>query len=261
MSKNTPIRLVMFDMAGTTVRDNNEVLLCFSQACQQEGLITDEKRLNALMGVSKLEVFNILWREALGEGIQQQIIETQAQHSFLAFRKILEHYYRSNPVVPTDGALEVFEWLRQKDIKVALNTGFYRIVTNIILNKLGWLAGLDSQYVGGVGTIIDFSIASDEVPQGRPEPYMIQKAMGVFGITDPKQVVKVGDTPVDLAEGRNAGCAASLGVVNGTHSRAELEVLDNDGLLGSISELPDWLEHHLMISSNTYHTRPEGYPQ
>jgi len=231
----------MFDMAGTTVRDNDEVLHCFAEACRQEGLITDKKRLNALMGVSKLEVFQILWREALGEEIQTQVIETQAHQSFLSFRKILEDYYQSNPVVPTEGALEVFEWLRSREIKVALNTGFYRVVTNIILNKLGWLAGLDSQYIGGVGTIIDFSIASDEVPLGRPEPYMIQKAMSMFGITDPKQVVKIGDTPVDLAEGRKAGCAASLAVVNGTHSRAELEVLDNDGLLESIRELPDWL--------------------
>ena len=241
MSTNLPIRLVMFDMAGTTVRDNNEVLLCFSEACKQVGLTTDDKRLNALMGVSKLEVFQILWREVLGEAVQPSIIETKASQSFITFRKILEDYYRSHPVAPTEGALEVFEWLRQRDIKVALNTGFYRIVTNIILNKLGWLAGLNPQYVGGSGTIIDFSVASDEVPLGRPEPFMIQKAMSKFDISDPKQVVKIGDTPVDLAEGRNAGCAASLAVVNGTHSRAELEVLDNDGLLGSIQELPDWL--------------------
>ena len=177
----------------------------------------------------------------------QKIIETQSAQCFQSFREILEEYYHRNPVVPTDGALEVFEWLRQRDIKVALNTGFYRIVTNIILNKLGWLAGLNAEYVGGVGSIIDFSIASDEVPLGRPEPFMIRKAMSVFGITDPKAVVKLGDTPVDLAEGRNAGCAASLAVVNGTHSRAELEVLDNDGLLLSIRELPAWLEQQGLV--------------
>jgi phosphonatase-like hydrolase len=247
MLKNTPIKLVMFDMAGTTVQDNDEVLFCFAAACKQEGLLVEDKRLNALMGVSKLEVFQILWSEVLGKEIQQQIIETKAQHSFLAFCEILEDYYRSQPVIPTEGTLEVFEWLRHRDIKVALNTGFYRLVTDIILNKLGWLAGLDAQYVGGSGSIIDFSIASDEVPKGRPEPYMIQKAMDVFGIQDPKQVVKIGDTPVDLAEGRKAGCAASLAVVNGTHSRSALEVLVHDGLLGSIRELPEWLEKHGLV--------------
>jgi phosphonatase-like hydrolase len=228
----------MFDMAGTTVRDNNEVLHCFAKACRKEGIMASEKRLNALMGVSKLEVFQLLWREQLGEKIADDTIAEKSKHSFHAFRHILEDYYHAQPVQPTTGALETFDWLQSHDIKIALNTGFYRGVTDIILNKLGWMAGLDANYIGGIGSIINFSITSDEVPQGRPTPYMIQKAMSVFGISDPKQVVKVGDTPVDLLEGRNAGCALSLAVTNGTHSRQELEVLDNDGLLESLLQLP-----------------------
>lgn len=231
----------MFDMAGTTVRDNDEVLYCFAKACRQEGIEASESRLNALMGVSKLEVFHLLWREQLGENTADALLNEKSQQSFLAFRSILEEYYHTHAVLPTEGALEVFDWLRGHDIKIALNTGFYRGVTNIILNKLGWLAGLDDRYVGGIGSIINFSITSDEVPQGRPTPFMIQKAMSVFNISDPKQVVKVGDTPVDLAEGRNAGCALSLAVTNGTHSRAALEVLDNDGLLESLHDLPAML--------------------
>jgi len=239
---NSPIRLVMFDMAGTTVRDNNEVLHCFAEACRRAGIQAEEKRLNALMGVSKLEVFHLLWGEQLGDATDAAVIAEKAAHSFEAFRDILENYYRANPVEPTEGALEVFDWLRGHDIKIALNTGFYRTVTNIILNKLGWLAGLDTDYVGGVGSIINFSVASDEVSQGRPAPFMIQKAMSVFGIDDPKQVVKIGDTPVDLEEGRRAGCVLSLAVTNGTHSRVELEGLDNDGLLESLGELPSILD-------------------
>ncbi|MBC7776642.1 MAG: HAD hydrolase-like protein [Phycisphaerae bacterium] len=249
MTKTTPIRLVMFDMAGTTVRDNDEVLMCFSQACRQEGLSANDKRLNALMGVSKLEVFQRLWREELGEFAPLKIIAEKSRDSFQTFRGILEHYYSSHSVEPTGGALEVFEWLRKRDIKIALNTGFYRMVTNIILDKLGWSAGLNAAYIGGVGSIIDFSIASDEVPQGRPAPYMIERAMKAFSIENPNQVVKIGDTPVDLGEGRNAGCIASLAVVNGTHSREELEVFDNDGLLGSIIELPEWLETRGLVKN------------
>ena len=241
LSQPPPIRLVVFDMAGTTVRDNDEVLHCFAEACQQEGITASRERLNALMGVSKLEVFHLLWREQLGEAAEAALIEANAERTFQTFRVILENYYRSHHVEPTEGALEVFGWLRQHDIKIALNTGFYRTVTDIILNRLGWLAGLDRNYVGGVGSIIHFSIASDEVPMGRPKPYMIQRAMEVFGIEDPKQVLKVGDTPVDIEEGRQAGCAASLVVTNGTHSREELERLGPDGLLNSLRELPEWL--------------------
>ena len=234
----------MFDMAGTTVRDRDEVLHCFAEACLREGLPTERRRLNALMGVSKLEVFQMLWREVLGAEAAAEVVQEKADRAFQTFRDILENYYRSNPVEPTDGALEVFHWLRERELKIALNTGFYRTVTDIILNRLGWLAGLDRNYVGGVGSIIHFSVASDEVPAGRPNPYMIRRAMEVFGIEDPKQVLKIGDTPVDIEEGKRAGCAASLVVTNGTHSRSELEPLGPDGLLASLHELPEWMTRH-----------------
>lgn len=252
---NPPIRLVVFDIAGTTVRDNNEVLHCFSEACRQEGIRAAPERLNALMGVSKLEVFKTLWSEQPGPAAPAAEIEAKAAHSFQAFRQILEHYYHTHPVEPTEGALEVFAWLRKQGIPIALNTGFYRSVTDIILGKLGWLEGLDKNYVGGPGTVIQFVITSEEVPQGRPAPFMIQKAMAVFGIDDPRQVVKVGDTPVDLAEGRNAGCALSLAVTNGSHTRAELERLDHDGLLESLRELPGIIERSLSSDASAYTTR------
>lgn len=242
--KNNTLQLVVFDMAGTTVRDNNEVLLCFSEACRQAGLTANEKRLNALMGVSKLEVFHLLWQEELGENAATETVVDRAGQTFRSFCRILEQYYQSNAVEPTQGAMDVFHFLHDRGIKIALNTGFYRKVTDIILNKLGWLAGLDAQYVGTAGSVIDFSIASDEVPKGRPEPFMIRKAMSVLGVENSRQVIKIGDTPVDLLEGRNAECAYTLAVTNGTHTRAELEFLDNDGLLGSLSDLPEWLLDH-----------------
>ncbi|MCC7504770.1 MAG: HAD hydrolase-like protein [Saprospiraceae bacterium] len=222
------IKLVVFDIAGTTVRDNNEVLLCFAEACRQEGITASEERLNALMGVSKLEVFHLLWREQLPEADDEKITRL-AEQSFLRFREILETYYHTHTVEPTDGALEVFAWLREQNIKIALNTGFYRTVTNIILDKLNWQTP---------GSPIDYVIASDQVPKGRPEPYMIQNIMAVFGITDPKEVIKIGDTPVDLLEGRRAGCRLSLAVTNGTHTPEQLAELDNDGLLASLRDLP-----------------------
>jgi phosphonatase-like hydrolase len=220
------IKLIVFDIAGTTVRDQDEVLYCFRKACRQTGINAPDERLNALMGVSKLEVFKILWSEQLGED-NEELVAEKANVSYIIFQDILENFYYHQPVAPTEGALEIFEWCRGKGIKIALNTGFYRAVTNIILNRLDWQEG----------EMIDFVVASDEVPAGRPAPFMIQAAMAYFGITDPKEVVKIGDTPVDLAEGRNAGCLLSLAVTNGTHSAEQLAVLDNDGLLESVLDL------------------------
>jgi len=226
-----PFELIVFDMAGTTVQDNDEVLSCFQHACEQEGITAARERLNALMGVSKLEVFNILWEEQMPLAPEAQI-EAVAARSFMVFRDILETYYRSHPVFPAQGVPEIFEYLHAQNIKIVLNTGFYRQVTDIILERLGWVKH----------PLIALTISSDEVPAGRPAPYMIFKAMQTLGLQDVRRVVKIGDTPVDLEEGRNAGCGLVLGVLNGSHTMSELIACDSDGLMVNLQELKSRLE-------------------
>ncbi|MCU0326603.1 MAG: HAD hydrolase-like protein [Spirosomaceae bacterium] len=234
----TPIKLVVFDMAGTTVQDKKEVETCFAKACQHMNLNVNEERILALQGYSKIEVFRLLWDEKIGSEHPEYLENVEVSYDY--FRMILEEHYEKNPILPTEGCLEIFEFLRANDIKIALTTGFYRKVVNIILGKLGWLTGLDNDYFNKSGdSIIDLSIASDEVPKGRPEPFMIQKAMNLFGITDAQQVINIGDTPSDLQSGISAGCRLSLGLTNGTHTYEQLKDYPNDGLLGSLQELKE----------------------
>jgi phosphonatase-like hydrolase len=162
---------------------------------------------------------------------------------------ILEDHYKASDVFPTDGCLEIFDYLRKNNIKIALTTGFYRKVTNIILEKLGWLDGLDLNYVNISGkSVIDVSVSSDEVQKGRPEPYMIQKAMKLLGVADPYDVLNIGDTPSDLKSGVRAGCRLSLGVTNGTHSHDQLKFIRNDGLITSLKELRPIVENIIVLN-------------
>ena len=201
------IKLVVCDMAGTTVRDESEVETCFAQACAQTGLHISAERIKAVQGWSKRYVFQVLWTETLGENHPE--LDEKIEHSYQAFKTILEKHYTENPIVPTEGALDFFAYCKRNDIKIALTTGFYRHVTNIILEKLGWLTGLNAEYVSDGSAVIDCSIASDEVRAGRPAPDMIFMAMKKLNITDPEAVVSVGDTPSDLLCGRNAGIRAT----------------------------------------------------
>jgi phosphoglycolate phosphatase-like HAD superfamily hydrolase len=66
---------------------------------------------------------------------------------------------------------------------------------------------------------------------------MIFLAMEKLGITDPKAVINIGDTPSDLEAGLRAGVRLSLAVSNGTHSREELEQHPHDGILESLHAL------------------------
>lgn len=231
------IQLVVFDMAGTTVKDNDEVLACFLEAAIATGLEAGRAEVNPMMGWPKKRVFETLWRQQIGE--RHPDYWMKVNDSFEKFKFLLEEHYRTQPVEPTEGCLEVFEWLRSQHIKIALNTGFYRAVTNIILHRLGWDQGLNEDYIGTESSIIQCSVTPSEIynSEGRPAPYMIQKAMYQLGIKDPQRVAVLGDTPVDLETGFNANCGLVFGVTNGTHTQEELQRYSNHGLIGSLHEL------------------------
>ncbi|MFN8343653.1 MAG: HAD hydrolase-like protein [Spirosomataceae bacterium] len=237
---NQPIQLVVFDMAGTTVTDQHEVEACFAKAARLTGIDATDEEILAVQGLAKRYVFQLFWRKQLGESHPD--VEQRVDESYALFKDILEEHYHTQPVLPTDGCLALFDYLHKHHIKIALTTGFYRIVTDIILDKLGWLESLDEHRVGTASSIIQASIASDEVEQGRPHPLMIQKAMRLLGVTDPQKVINVGDTPSDLQSGRAAGVYLNVGVTNGTHTAEQLMPHPHDALIGSVAKIIDILE-------------------
>ncbi len=238
-----PIKLVILDMAGTSVLDQHEVEHCFKLAAHKNGLKASDERILALQGYAKLLVFRMLWEEQLGTG--SELIEANAQKSYADFTEILENHYKTNPIYPTEGCLELFDYLHQNGILIALTTGFYRKVANIILDKLGWGQSLNSNYMNLQNKEgIHISVTPDEVGgNGRPAPDMIYYAMKMTGVKDKSEVINIGDTPVDLLFGKNAGVRLALGVCNGTHTREQLVSYPNDGLLAKISDLIPLIEN------------------
>lgn len=230
-------------MAGTTVLDQHEVEHCFKRAAEKNGLHASDARILALQGYAKLLVFRMLWEEQLGAGHAD--IDRNAQQSYIDFTEILENHYRTNPIYPTEGCLELFEYLHHEGITIALTTGFYRKVANIILEKLGWGQSLNGNYMNLQNKSgIHISLTPDEVGgEGRPSPKMIEHAMKLAGVSDKSQVINIGDTPVDLLFGKNAGVRLAMGVCNGTHTREQLSPHPNDGLIDTISGLIEIIEH------------------
>lgn len=238
---NDQIQLIVFDMAGTTVQDNNEVQQCFMQAADRTQLTADPAKVTQMMGWSKKLVFQTLWAEQLGTDHPEYA--AKVEESFAQFKQILENHYRTQPVQPTEGCLELFEWMRSHHIKIALTTGFYREVTDIILDRLGWHQGLNREHIGTEHTFIQASITPSEIycNEGRPAPFMIQKAMYRLGMIDSKTVINIGDTPSDLESGFNANCLLSYGVTGGTHTKAQLEQHPNDGLFENLHKFRERL--------------------
>ena len=226
------IRLVVFDVSGTTVSDGGgAVRQALCEALESAGLSLREGSLERVMGLAKPVAIRTLLE---GHGRDELLPQVEAIHA--AFVSRIIGYYRDDPSVrAVEGAVQTFARLRDAGILIALNTGFSRPVLDAVLVRLGW---------DGPASYIDGTITSDEVPRGRPYPDMINALRQRLGGIPAAEVAKVGDTAVDLQEGTMSGCGFVVGVLSGGHDRAMLGEQPHDALLNSVAELPALLEQH-----------------
>jgi phosphonatase-like hydrolase len=223
-----PITLVVFDLAGTTVHDEDSVNGCLREALAAAGLAVSAEAVNEVMGLPKPEALRALIEgSVLRAGLIDQV---GTIHDDFLDRMV--RFYQTDPSVrEIEGTSATFARLRAAGVRVTVNTGFSREIVQVILDRLGWAdRGL-----------LDASVASDEVPRGRPHPDMIRHLMERLGVQDARNVAKVGDTPADLLEGQSAGCSFIIGVTEGTHTREQLEAYPHTHLIGSVAELPTLL--------------------
>src|SRR5207253_10001787 len=144
-----------------------------------------------------------------------------------SFRSTLAGMYEQDGVREIAGATETFTRLHQRGVRIALNTGFDRTITELLVNSMKW-----------DGDLINAVICGDDVAQGRPAPYLIFRAMEMSGITGVHEVTTVGDTILDLQAGQNAGVRYNIGVLSGAHAREQLEREPHTHLLSSVAMLP-----------------------
>jgi|SRR6185312_2600194 len=220
------IELVVFDIAGTTVRDNGSVADAFIAAFRDFGFEMPRNEVGKVMGFRKMDAIALLLEKfARAHKDDEQLtrrIHTRFIDTMIAF------YRDDQDLAPFPHAERLFAGLHERGIKVALNTGFTRSITDTILHRLRW----DDR-----SALIDGTICSDEVPFGRPHPDMIKKLMEDLGIVSADKILKVGDTEVDVEEGRNAGCGVIVSVTTGAYTRAQLEPYKPDFIIDDLSEL------------------------
>jgi 2-aminoethylphosphonate-pyruvate transaminase len=221
------IELVVFDMAGTTVYDGDAVNRSLSEALASVGASASRDAINEVMGMPKPLALAALLSRHGGRAIGPS--DPEAVEAYAAFQDRMLSYYREDPEVrEIEGAGMVFDRLQRGGVKVVLDTGFARPIADAIVDRLGWRnSGL-----------VDAVVTSDEVGRGRPHPDMVFRAMALTGVRDGARVAKVGDTPSDLQEGAAAGCGMVVGVVEGSHTREELEHHCHTHLIGTVRELP-----------------------
>jgi phosphonatase-like hydrolase len=217
------IELAALDMAGTTIDEGGAVYDALQGAVAAEGVEVDEAAVQRWMGTDKREAIAGL----VLEGGRARPTPQDVERMFIRFRELLAAAYAARPPVPIPGAPEAFEALRAAGTKVALTTGFSQDVVDPLLASLGWDMG-----------VVDAVVCADDVPTGRPAPYLVFRAMERTGVVDVRRVLVAGDTAVDLRSGTNAGAGAVVGVGTGKLGLEGLRAEPHTHLVTSVADLP-----------------------
>jgi len=219
------IQLAVFDMAGTTVNEDNVVYKTVRAALAKYGV---EVSLNTVLefgaGKEKFKAIADILKETRTENVDPNAV-------FQEFKKMLEEAYANLNVTTYDGVEELFKILKSKGVKIVLNTGYDQKTAQSLLNKLGWVPGEQ----------IDALITADDVVKGRPSSEMIDKAMEMFKITESENVLKAGDSVIDIEEGKNANCGWTVGVLTGAQTRQQLATAEPTLILDSLANLAETL--------------------
>jgi phosphonatase-like hydrolase len=215
--------MVVFDMAGTTVNENMLVYKALQNAIEEAGFdVTLEQVLAEGAGMEKLDALRAILKKYTDN--KEENLVREIYHRFV---DLLKKAYDEHEILPQDNAIALFEALRQKKVRVVLNTGYNRQTAQSLIAKLGWKQG----------ETFDDLITAADVRQSRPHPDMILLAMQRAGITDAREVAKVGDSVIDIEEGMNAGASLNIGITTGAHTREQLETAKPNYIIDNLIEV------------------------
>lgn len=212
INQGKTIQLVIFDWSGTTVDHGCLApVMAFLQTFARHGITLTPAEVRGPMGLDKKEHLRALlqvpqiaqrWLETHGRAWNEPAVD-ELYHDLIPLQ--LEAIDGHSRLVP--GLLACVAELRSRGIRLGATTGYFRQAAERV-----------AAAAGQQGFVPDHRVCADEVPAGRPAPWMIFRTMEALGIFPPFVVVKVGDTVPDIAEGRNAA-VWSLGV---TRSSSEV---------------------------------------
>lgn len=205
------VSCVVMDWAGTAVDFGcfaplNAFLKVFSE---EKGLDITYRQAREPMGLLKIdhikailsmpevnEMFSIRYGRNWNMDDVNEMYRSFEKHLFASLKDF---------TTPIPGVLDTMATLREQGIKIGSTTGYTQAMMEVV--RPGAAAK---------GYEVDNLVTPDDVPGGRPAPYMIYKNMIDLAIPSVDCIVKVGDTIADIQEGLNAK-VWTIGVVAGSN--------------------------------------------
>lgn len=203
------INCVIMDWAGTTVDYGCFApVAAFLNAFKELNINVSIDEARGPMGMTKIDHIRELFKlESVStqfcslfgrKWTENDVIDMNSKFERHLFASLADY------TTPICGVVEVIAELRKEGIKIGSTSGYTKAMMEVVAPE-----------AAKKGYQPDNWVTSNNLPAGRPSPYMIYKNMINLAIENPQTVVKVGDTIADIKEGVNAG-AWSIGVVLGS---------------------------------------------
>ena len=210
------LRLVIFDVDGTLVDSQAEIMAAMTRAFASEGMpMLDRAQVLSIVGLSLAEAFGVLCPDS--DHAQQTRMVQAYKDAFMDLRGA-DGQAELSPLF--DGAMDCLRSLHAHDeTLLAVATGKSRRGLDKMIARHGFEGLFVSQQVA------DFH-------PSKPHPAMVLQALADTGIAADRAVM-IGDTTFDMDMGRAAG-VATIGVSWGYH---EVATLDADLVVDSFAAL------------------------
>ncbi|MGA7193578.1 MAG: phosphonoacetaldehyde hydrolase [Anaerolineales bacterium] len=193
------IKAVILDWAGTTVDYGSFApTAVFLRLFENQGVHITADDARSGMGLMKKDHLRMIlsrpavaeaWKSTHGASYSEADINTLFENFVPMQSAVLTEFAQ-----PIPGLLSVIKDLHARGIKIGSTTGYIRSMMDILAPK-----AKENGYQP------DCIICPDEVPNGRPSPWMCYQNAMKLDVYPLQSMVKVGDTFVDIEEGLNAG--------------------------------------------------------
>jgi phosphonoacetaldehyde hydrolase len=194
------LKAVILDWAGTAVDHGSLApVAALQRVFAENGLAITAAEARKEMGVLKKDQIRFIlagdrvsreWTGLHGHAPSEQDVVKLFTEFLPKQAEILEQY--SDPI---DGVPATVEEWKSSGLRIGSTTGYTRELLDIV-----------AAAAASRGYHPEVSVTPDEVGgAGRPAPFMCYRNAILLGVYPLPAFVKIGDTPSDIAEGRNAG--------------------------------------------------------
>jgi phosphonoacetaldehyde hydrolase len=194
-----PLRAVIFDWAGTVLDYGSRApVIAVMQTFESLEVPVTVDEARGPMGRAKRDHLRAMletpriaeaWRQSHGEEPTEKSVD-RIYEAFLATQT--EVIAAHCELIP--GCLAAIEHCRQRGLRLGSSTGYTKALMDLVMSA-----------AAEQGLTFDAMLCADDVPDGRPAPWMCLENARRLGVYPVQALVAVDDTTVGIEAGLNAG--------------------------------------------------------